>query len=252
MRPNSLPVTNGGQSLPSALIAVAAVMVLLGTFCFSSLQPGYNQISNTISELGETGATHPHLVAFAFFLPVGLLICLALWFLECETPGKSVSWVLLAVSCLGTGYVASAFFPCDPGAPLFGSWRTLVHNTAGVIDYGGTALGFLLFCRYSVRRKMKPQVVAFGIAAALGFLGMVLLGLPPAFPVRGAVQRVTELIQFTGVFFVCHLISTRAASNKRPALDGRTDAGLQLGHQPPGAGEVRSQPRDVTKLLRSN
>jgi hypothetical membrane protein len=227
-------------------------MVLMGTLCFSSLQPGYNQISKTISELGETGATHPHLVACAFFLPVGLLIWLALWLLHRETPGKSFSWVFLALSCLGTGYVVSAFFPCDPGAPLFGSWRTLVHNTAGVIDYGGTALGFLLFCRYSVSRKMKPQAVAFGIAAALGFLGMVLLGLPPAFPVRGAVQRVTEIIQFTGVFFVCHLISIRAASNKRPALEGGTDAGLQLGQQPPGAGEVRSQPRDGTKLLRSN
>jgi hypothetical membrane protein len=73
-------------------------MVLLGTLCFSSLQPGYNQISNTISELGETGATHPHLVALAFFLPVGLLIWLALWLLHRETPGKSVSWFSLPFS----------------------------------------------------------------------------------------------------------------------------------------------------------
>jgi hypothetical protein len=65
---------------------------------------------------------------------------------------------------------------------------------------------------------MRPQAVAFGIAAALGFLATVLLGLPPAFPVRGAVQRVAELIQFAGVFFVCHQLSARAALNKRPAL----------------------------------
>ena len=97
---------------------------------------------------------------------------------------------------------------------------------------------------------MNPQLMSE--THALAFFALVALGFPPAFPVRGAVQRGTELIQFTGVFFVCHLISTRAASNKRPALDGGTDAGLQLGHQPPGAGEVRSQPRDGTKLLRSN
>jgi hypothetical protein len=119
---------------------------------------------------------------------------------------------------LGAGYVLAAFFPCDPGGPLFGSWRTLVHNTAGLIDYGGTAFGFLLFCRYCARQKMRPQAVAFGIAAALGFLATVLLGLPPAFPVRGAVQRVAELIQFAGVFFVCPQLSARAALNKRPAL----------------------------------
>ena len=225
----------GRQSLSSALVAVAAAMVLLGTLYFASHRPGYSHISNTISELGETGAPQAHLVAFGFFLPVGLIVWLGLWLAHRHRPGQDTSLVLLALSGLGTGYVLGAFFPCDPGGPLFGSWRTLVHNAAGLIDYGGTALGFLLFCRYCARQKMRPQAVTFGIAAALGFLAMVLLGLPPAFPVRGAVQRVAELIQFAGVFFICHLLSTRATPNKRPALDAGTDPRSQFGHQPPGA-----------------
>jgi len=233
------------------LVAVAAV-VLLGTLYFASLRSGYSHISNTISELGETGAPQARVVAFGFFLPVGLIVWWALWLAHCHGSGQDTLPVLFALSGLGAGYVLAAFFPCDPGAPLFGSWRTLVHNTAGVIDYGGTALGFLLFCRCCARRKLKLPAFAFGIAAALGFLGLVLLGLPLAFPVRGAVQRVTELIQFTGVFFVCHLLSTTGAANQRPALDGGTNAGLQLRHQPPGAGKVRSQPRHGTRLLRSN
>jgi hypothetical membrane protein len=191
-------------------------MVLLGTLYFASLRPGYSHISNTISELGETGAPQAQLVAFGFFLPVGLIVWLALSLVHRRRSSQDPPLVLLGLSGLGAGYVLAAFFPCDPGAPLFGSWRTLVHNAAGLIDYGGTALGFLLFCRYCARHQMRPQAVTFGIAAALGFLAMVLLGLPPAFRVRGAVQRVTELIQFTGVFFVCHLLSTRAAPNKRP------------------------------------
>jgi hypothetical membrane protein len=208
----------GRQSFSPALIAVAAAMALLGTLYFASLRPGYSHISKTISELGETGAPQAHLVAFGFFLPVGLIVWWALWLVHRHRPGQDTSLVLLALSGLGAGYVLAAFFPCDPGGPLFGSWRTLVHNTAGLIDYGGTAFGFLLFCRYCARQKMRPQAVAFGIAAALGFLATVLLGLPPAFPVRGAVQRVAELIQFAGVFFVCHQLSARAALNKRPAL----------------------------------
>jgi hypothetical membrane protein len=207
-------------ALPT-LIAAAAAMVLLGTLYFASLRPGYSHISNTISELGETGALRARLVGFGFFLPVGLLVWLALWLTHRHRPSEDRSLVLLAMSGLGTGYVVSAFFPCDPGGPLFGSWRTLVHNTAGLIDYAGTALGFLLFCRYCARHEMRLQAVTFGIAAVLGLLGflaMVLLGFPPAFPVRGAVQRVTEVIQFTGVFFVCHLLATRAAPSKRPAL----------------------------------
>jgi hypothetical membrane protein len=228
----------GRQSLSSAFVAVAAAMVVLGTLYFASLRPTYNHLSNTISELGETGAPQAHLVAFGFFLPVGLLVWLALWLTHCQSPGQETSQVLFLLSGLGTGYVLSAFFPCDPGAPLFGSWRTLVHNGAGLIEYGGTALGFLLLCRHCARHKVRAQAVSFGTAAALGFLAMVLLGLPPVFPVRGAVQRVAELIQFTGVFFVCHLLSTRAAPDKRPALDPGTDAGLQFRHQPPGASEA--------------
>jgi len=58
----------GRQPLSPALVAVAAVMVLLGTLYFASLRPGYSYISNTISELGETGAPQAHAVAFGLFL----------------------------------------------------------------------------------------------------------------------------------------------------------------------------------------
>jgi len=190
-------------------------MVLLGTLYFASLRPTYTHLSNTISELGETGAPQAHLVAFTFFLPVGLLVWLALWLTQRHTPGRETSQVLFALSGVAAGYTLGALFPCDPGAPLFGSWRTLVHNAVGLIDYGGTVLGFLLFSRYCARHKATPLALVFGIAAALEFFATVALGFPPAFPVRGAVQRVAEFVQFTGVFFVCLVFSTSAAS---PAL----------------------------------
>src|SRR5579859_1717240 len=122
----------GRQFVSCALVAVAAVMVLLGTVYFASLRPDYSHISNTISELGETGAPQAHLVAYGFFLPVGLIVWFALWLADRHKPGLNTPLVLLALSSLGTGYVLAAFFPCDRGGPLFGSWRTIVHNTAGV------------------------------------------------------------------------------------------------------------------------
>jgi hypothetical protein len=194
------------HSLSLALIAVAAVMVLFGTLYFASLRPGYSHISNTISELGETGASPAHLVAFGFFLPVGLMIWLAVWLMHRETLDKDASLVLVAMSCLGTGYVVSALFSCDPGAPLFGSWRTLVHNAAGLVDCGGTAIGFLLVCRYCARRKATTQATVFGVGGGLVLICLAALCVRSAFPLRGAVQRVAELIQFTGVFLVCLLL----------------------------------------------
>src|SRR5690349_8467563 len=104
----------GRQSFSSVLVAVAGAMVLLGTLYFGSLRSGYSHISNTISELGQTGAAQAHLVAFGFFLPVGLIVWRALWLAYRHRPGgQDASLVLLALSGLGAGYVVGAFFPCD-------------------------------------------------------------------------------------------------------------------------------------------
>ena len=150
--------------LPSALIFVAALMVLFETLYFASLQPGYSHISKTISELGETGALHANQVAFGFFLPVGLLVWLALWLVHRQAPDRETSFILAALSCLGTGYALSAFFPCDPGGPIFGTWRTLVHNVLGFIDYTGTGMGFLLTARCLKRQNATTQAIFFLIA----------------------------------------------------------------------------------------
>jgi hypothetical protein len=144
------------QSVPQILVAVAAVMVLLGTLWFSSLQPGYSQITNTISELGELGAVHPHLVAYGFFLPVGLMVWLALWLLHREADGKEVSRVLLALSCLGTGYVASARWRTTPR-----DWPTMEARQLASCSLLGGSQG--------VEHKLKPlpsQSVARSVCSA--------------------------------------------------------------------------------------
>lgn len=187
------------HSLSMALILVAAVMVVLETHYFASLRPGYSHIANTISELGATSAPRAQLVAYGFFLPVGLMVWLALWLIQRGRSDKEAFPALLALSCLGTGYVVAAFAPCDPGAPLFGSWRTLVHNFAGLIDYGGTGIGFLLVARRRTKSQAATQTAGFVVAGVACLVGLVLL--LPVFHIRGGVQRAVEIIQFTGVFF---------------------------------------------------
>ena len=196
-------------SLPPALILLAAAMVVPGTLYFASLRPGYSHISNTISELGETGAPRARLVAYGFFLPVGLMVWLALWLIHHGRP--NASGILLALSCLGTGYVVAAFAPCDPGGPLFGSWRTLVHNFAGVIDYGGTAVGFLLLARRCATNGAAIQGAGFVVAGTVCLACLVLL--LPVFSIRGGVQRFAEGVQFTGVFFACLLLAKELPPN---------------------------------------
>ena len=125
----------------ATLVATAAVLALFGTICFACRRPEYRQTIDTISELGERGAGDSRLVSFGLFLPVGLLVWLALWLVHRQNPGVDVSLSLLALSCLGTGYVVAAFFPCDPGSPLYGSWRQQVHNLPALFSTREPALG---------------------------------------------------------------------------------------------------------------
>lgn len=197
------------HSFARALVLVAAAMVLFGTLYFASLRPNYSHVTNTISELGETGALHAHLVAFGFFLPVGLLVWLALWLVRREASDQYASFALIAMSSLGLGYAMAAFFPCDPGGPYFGSWRTQIHNVLGFIDYAGTGIGFLAVAKYFARRNATFQAVIFLIAGALVLVGLALLAVEPMHHFRGAIQRVTEVMQFMGVFFVCFFLPNK-------------------------------------------
>jgi len=201
--------------LASGVIVLASLMVLVETLYFASLQPGYSHISNTISELGETGAPHAAQVSFGFFLPVGLLVWLALWLIWREATDQYILLAMIALSSLGAGYTAAAFFPCDSGAPFFGTWRTQVHNIIGFVDYEGTGIGFLLVSRYYARQHTTFQAIAFLLAGVFVLVCLALLSLERTVQVRGVIQRIAEFIQFSGVFFVCYLLSRRMPSNRR-------------------------------------
>ena len=199
-------MSNRVQLIASGAIVFAALMVLVETLYFASLRQNYSHSSNTISELGETGAPCAGQVAFGFFLPVGLLVWLALGLVYRGASDRYVTTALIALSSLGVGYMVAVFFPCDPGAPLYGSWRTQVHNLAGFIDYAGTGIGFLIISRYFTRQRLTIHAFAFLVASGLVLVCMVLLSFPAAFPIRGAIQRIAEILQFVGVFFVCYSV----------------------------------------------
>ena len=119
----------------------ASSLVLAGTWMFALLRPEYSHIRNTISELGEYGAPLSPLVSFGFFLPAGVLVWIALYLAYPFCSNNTLTSVgIMAFASLGFGYVMSAFFPCDPGSPLFGSWRQHAHNIAGFVEYLGTGI----------------------------------------------------------------------------------------------------------------
>ncbi len=175
----------------------ATVLVLVGTWTFALARPEYSHIRHTISELGESGSPISSLVSFGFFLPTGVLVWVAIVFAyPFYARDRSTAWGLRAFSSLGLGYVMAAFFPCDPGSPLMGSWQQQVHNVFGLIEYLGTGAGLMALGWSHTKVESSLTGMALVLSGVAVLVGLVLLSTPSWVGMRGLVQRVTEVIIF--------------------------------------------------------
>jgi hypothetical protein len=186
----------------------------VGIVSFASRIPGYSHRRHTISEVGETGGPYWRLVGMGLFLPVGLC-CLALarWFDETGAPKDLTRGASMLALSLAVGYLVAAFFPCDPGSPLQGSWRQGVHNLGGGAEYVGGARGLWLM-GHSLRASTSESTIGttFIVGACLVGSAVIVLSTPALSPWRGVTQRVAELVLFVGLIVVACF------------LDGRTPA----------------------------
>ena len=114
------------------IIAIAVTAYLIaGILYFGQKKIGYNHLKHTISELGESGTAREKQVGFGLFLPAGM----GLLFIAVTNQHHEIIRGLSA--CLAVGYIVAAFFPCDPGSPVSGTWKQQLHNFGGFIEYAG-------------------------------------------------------------------------------------------------------------------
>lgn len=162
-----------------AIVSIASTLLAVAIWRFGVARAAYSQLRHTISELGESGAPNARWVSFGVFLPFGIAMLLVAWLCQAE----SGSGARLAV-CLAVGYVGAAFFPCDPGSPLSGSWRQSVHNLAGAVQYVGGG---------AVLWQLGSTAALFEVSALLVWVAAGLLSLAATSAIRGAIQRVAEV-----------------------------------------------------------
>lgn len=182
----------------------AALYWLWGLIYFPTLLPEYQSISQTISELGAFSTPLAHRVNYAWSLPLGLLQCWAV-FGERRQRGlpTDVRNGLAAFGSVGIAYATCALFPCDPGSPLWGSWRQLLHNLFGGLEYLGGGIGLLLLA--ASRRDQRPLATALQWSGVAVLLALPLMTMPQLFAIRGAVQRVAEMLLFSWLAWGCGL-----------------------------------------------
>jgi hypothetical protein len=172
--------------LPLIVTLIAVTYLFAGLFALAPRKAGYSHVRHTISEIGEAGAPHQRLVAWALFLPVGLLLLLVAYPLRPVSPPAAA----LAL-CLAVGYLGAAAFPCDPGSPVSGSARQALHNLAGAVEYIGGGFALLVLAEHLGQPFKLAGFVVLGTALALSFV--------PSGSVRGLVQRVAEVCLFGGL-----------------------------------------------------
>lgn len=171
-------------------VAAALVSLFLfgGIFYFGLIKQSYSHIRHTISELGEVGYAKSRLVSLGFFLPVGLiLITLAL------TSGYNNIVQGLSIS-LALGYIVAAIFPCDDGSPFTGTWRQLIHNLGGFIEYAGGALCLFL----ASEQGLKFYFLDYKTVGVIVIICTIIISIP-GIAIRGLVQRIAEFLLFTSL-----------------------------------------------------
>lgn len=186
---------NVSDFLGAWLGLAASLYWLCGVIYLPTLLPNYDAISQTISELSSISTPLEKRINFGWSLPLGLLQS---WVVLTEYRQRhstvEVRKGLAAFGCVGIAYVACTFFPCDPGAPLWGSWRQIVHNAFGGLEYAGGGLGLLLLGK--ARRESYRLTMALQLSGLVVWIGLLLMAVPGLFGVRGAVQRVIEALLF--------------------------------------------------------
>jgi hypothetical membrane protein len=172
---------------------LAPLAILLMTVLGGAAFPGYSHLSQFISELGAREAPHGELISFGGFLPAGLLLCAFSFSAAWVLPRSAMTWLGLAgMAWYAMGYVASAFFRCDPGCrPAEPSLSQHVHNLVGVTGYFAGAVGLILLGTQARHWPGARHLSALGLGGG-GVTLVAFLFLSPAFPYVGVAQRVME------------------------------------------------------------
>jgi hypothetical membrane protein len=181
------------RNLAFACAVLSLLILALAAIAGGVAYPGYNHLTQYISELGATGATTGQAVSGAFMasgvlLAVFWLLCIGLF------PKSPLSVIGFGLSALnGLGLMFGGVFPCDFECSLEGASSTAVlHDVLGGIGYLCGVVGLMLVGlaarNWPGGRNLFHLAIVCGAPAA----GAIWL-INPAFEFYGAAQRVLEI-----------------------------------------------------------
>lgn len=156
-----------------AAAGIAAGVAWAGAVIYcGAIRPGYNPVTQFVSELAERGSSTETVMRIAGFYLPGVLVVAFAAFLLIRSAGRLVA-VLLIIH--GVGRLTAGMFPCDPGCPVSGSSVSqAVHNAAAMTN-GLTLLAAAVLCSVHMWRIGRNRFALYSLASATA--GAVFLAL---------------------------------------------------------------------------
>lgn len=174
--------------------AILSLLVLAAAAVAGSIAyPGYDHLTQYISELGATGAPTSRAASLAFIasgvlLAAFWLLCIGLF------PKSPLSVIGFGLSALnGLGLMSGGVFPCDFECSLENATSAAVlHEVLGGVGYLCGVVGLMLVGLAAKNWPRGRNLFHLAIVCGAPAAGAVWL-VNPAFEFYGAAQRVLEV-----------------------------------------------------------
>lgn len=190
------------RTLAIGAALLAAVWLLLGTVISARSISFYSHLRQTISELAAHGAKRSRQVSWLVFFPVGILVWLFCFFsFYASGTSPAVAEAMWLYSLVGAGYVGAALFPCDFGAPLYGSWRNNIHVAFGIAEYLGGIAGLYMLEQWFAARDATTEALVLRLLAFAVAISAILMAQAWLKQWRGLLQRIAEAALFGGMLY---------------------------------------------------
>jgi len=161
------------------------------------LRPGYNPLTQAISELGDTGAPLGSAIAErAVIALLGLLtILLAVGLHRGVGSGPDSRAGLAFMAVFGVFNIIQAlFFPCDPGC-VNTSFTGAMHSWIGLAGFLALILGMLALSQRMRKDERWKRYSAYSVVSVIVFVGLYVgnilgYGAISSVGIQGLVQRI--------------------------------------------------------------
>lgn len=149
-----------------AAAGIAAPVVWAGAVIYGGAsRPGYNPVTQFVSELAERGSPAELLMRITGFGLPGLLVLIFAALLVVRSAGWLVAGLLIIH---GVGRITAGVFPCDAGCPVIStSTSQAVHNAAAILN-GLTLLAAALACSYRSWKLGRNRLALYSLVSAIG------------------------------------------------------------------------------------